>query len=91
MEQLSFDEITKGSREGTIDFVKKILARSDVTHLVKFINTMMDSSRLGESTFVVIGPGCTYKTLAEVKSQWLNDLPSERQYPISFYEKGDPK
>ena len=59
------------------------LARNPgTTQLVFFENQVLDSSHLGESSIVAIGPSCTYKTLTEVEGKWLHDLPSQRQHPM---------
>jgi len=33
-----------------------------------------------------VGPNCTYKTSADTDGKWLNDLPSQRQYPTMVAE-----
>jgi hypothetical protein len=55
--------------------------RPETTHLVYFENTVLDSSHLGESSVLAIGPRHTYQSLTDVEGKWLNDLPSQRQYP----------
>lgn len=54
------------------------------THLVLFENQQMDSSNFGNRTCLCVGPNNTYKTVEDVKSSHLNDLPSQRQYPTCF-------
>lgn len=53
-------------------------------YLVVFENQQFDSSSFGLQTCVLVGPAYTYKTLAQVESSWLNDLPSQRQYPTYY-------
>ena len=55
--------------------------------LVLFENLDMASSSFGDSTVVAIGPQNTFKSLSDCK--YLNDLPSQRQYPTHFIERAD--
>ncbi len=87
MKNVSLDSMLEDSTDEVRLKVREIVQRSDVTHLVKFQNQMLDSSSLGESSFVIIGPGCTFKNLDAVNGKWLKDLPSQRQYPVAFYAK----
>lgn len=65
----------------------EMLARDDVDGAICFENILIGSSRCGERSSVIYGPGCTYKTTDDVKGEHLNDLPSERQYPRYLYSK----
>ena len=47
----------------------------------------MSSSRLGERSAMPYGPDNTIKALDDVKGKWLNDLPSQRQYPVAVWKK----
>lgn len=67
--------------------IVEMLARDDVAGAIGFENVNMSSSRCGERTSVIYGPGCTYKSLDDVKGKWLYDLPSQRQYPQYAYAK----
>lgn len=60
------------------------------THLVFFQNTMLDSTHLGEWTILFAGPGCTYKTVAELEGQHLGDVPSRFMYPQYYVDLADP-
>jgi hypothetical protein len=75
------------SNSGTIENIVALQKDKGTTHLVLFQNVDFTSSDFGSSTIVAIGPNRTYKTLAEVFGKWLNDLPSQRQYPIAYWEK----
>ncbi len=55
-----------------------------VTDLVVFENQMFDSSLVGQQTAVSVGPGCLLKSKEDCEGKWLNDLPSQRQYPVAF-------
>lgn len=61
------------------------LAQSkDTDGFVVFENLDFCSSNFGQRTAVVYGKTRTYKTPDETISKHLNDLPNQRQYPISF-------
>lgn len=60
-------------------------------YAVLFVNQDLSSSKFGSWTVMVVGKDQTYKTLAEVESTHLFDLPSQRQYPIAYVELGGPK
>ena len=64
-----------------------LLDRDGVSAVVCFENVCMDSSALGERTALIVGPSCTYKNVDACEGQWLNDLPSQRQYPQFAVEK----
>ena len=57
----------------------------NATHLVLFQNVAFDSSAFGRQSLLFVGgPDNTYKSVAETEGVWLNDLPSQRQYPQTF-------
>ena len=57
--------------------------------LVVYENHDLSSSRLGDCTALLVGPGCTYSSVTEAPA-WLGDLPSERQQPIAFFSPQPP-
>jgi len=61
----------------------------DAEAVVLFENVTLDSSRLGERTVCIVGPGRGIPSVAECEGQWLNDLPSQRQYPQAFVPLGE--
>lgn len=67
--------------------IEALLKRSDVDGAILFENTNLSSSACGERTAVIFGPGCTYKSAGSAEGKWLNDLPSQRQYPRAAYVK----
>jgi hypothetical protein len=69
------------------DRLRRVASKEQVTCLVLFENQMFDSSEFGRRTAVMIGPPFTYKKLSDVEGGWLNDLPSQRQYPVAYWEK----
>ena len=54
------------------------------TAVVCFENLQLDSSCRGERTALVVGPNNTCKTPQDCADMHLNDLPSQRQYPVSY-------
>jgi len=67
--------------------IVEMLARDDVEGAIGFENMQMGSSQMGARTSVIYGPGCTFKSVDDVKGKHLNDLPSQRQYPRYVYSK----
>jgi hypothetical protein len=63
------------------------LQNDGVDALVGFENVNLSSSALGARTALTVGPGCTYKSVAEVEGQHLNDLPSQRMYAQYFVRR----
>lgn len=55
--------------------------------MIVFENLDVSSSRLGERSAMPFGPDNTIKSLDDVKGKWLNDLPSQRQYPVAVWRK----
>ena len=47
------------------------------------------SSRFGNRTAIKVGPGCQVETLEQALQIWLGDLPSQRQYPVAYWERGE--
>lgn len=67
------------------DKIEQSIVLNRAVAVVCFENPTMDSSAFGSRTALCVGPGCTYKTPEEVDGKWLNDLPSQRQYPTAFF------
>lgn len=61
--------------------------KSDAVGLVLFENKMLDSSSRGAMTAMLIGPTNTYKSVEECEGKYLNELPSQRQYPVAWVER----
>lgn len=61
--------------------------KSDAVGLVLFENKMFDSSSRGAMTAMLIGPTNTYKSAEECEGKYLNELPSQRQYPVAWVER----
>lgn len=93
MEELTFDELVSSfvpaevstfARESVIADIEDRIRRYSPTHLVLFRNLQVDSSAFGQAQILAVGPRNTHKTLDELEGGWLNDLPSQRQYPTHF-------
>ena len=52
--------------------------------VVRFQNVTLDSSSLGQTTYLKVGEGCTYAHIDDVSGHHLYDLPSQRQYPQEY-------
>lgn len=57
-----------------------------VAGLIAYENLNLDASARGARTSLRYGSACTCAR-REDAPPWLNDLPSQRQYPIAYYEK----
>lgn len=84
MKQITLAQLLKLFDAEVRPRIQAIAARTDASHLVVFENGQFDSSQAGARTAMLIGPGCTHKTLDAVRGQHLHDLPSQRQYPVSY-------
>ena len=60
----------------------------DARYIVVYRNIDFWSSRFGETSALRVGPGCQVESLEEALSIWLGDLPSQRQYPVAYWEGG---
>jgi hypothetical protein len=67
--------------------VLELLNQPGAEGVILFRNLQMDSSHLGEESFVAFGPGLSVVTIAQAEGKHLNDLPSLRQYPVEFARK----
>ena len=56
----------------------------EATHVVLFENQQLDSGQCGEQSAMPVGPNNTFKSVEDCKGKWLNDLPSQRQYPVAY-------
>ncbi len=56
----------------------------DATHMVCFEDVELRIKLDRARTAVVVGPANTFKSPADCEGKWLNDLPSQRQYPVSY-------
>jgi hypothetical protein len=82
LSQINLSQLLALMDECVRDRVLALARNPGTTHLVYFENNLLDSSHCGESGVVAVGPNNTLKSLAEVEGKWLNDLPSQREYPL---------
>lgn len=68
----------------TLDRLTETLDREDIAGIALYINMMMDSSSMGDTTLLKYGPTCSYQT-PEQLPPWLNDLPSQRRQLQGYY------
>jgi len=89
--------ITKVKKLASLDEVKAMFHPSvhdalerlalGARYIVVYENLDFWSSRFGERTALRVGPGCSVPSLEKALEIWLGDLPSERQYPVAYWEK----
>lgn len=84
MKELSKQELLSLMDRDVHDLIEKNIKKYQATHLVLFENQQMDSSAFGARTVMCVGKNNTYKTVEECEGKWLKDLPSQRQYAVSF-------
>lgn len=88
MKQLTLPELLELFDPEVHQQLKSLASRPGAS-LVVYENHNLSSSRLGDRTALLVGPGCTYGSVTEAPP-WLGDLPSERQQPIAFFTPRPP-
>jgi hypothetical protein len=86
MKQISYTELASHFHPEVHDSLERVASHPGATHLVLFQNQALDSANAGLCSALAIGPGCTRSSLEEAYAGHLNDLPSQRQYPIAHCE-----
>lgn len=86
LEKITMNQLLEMFAPSVHENLRRMEEREDVTHLVVFTNLDLSSSHRGEQTAMAIGPGCTYKTLDEIKDSHLGEVPSMFQYPTHYAE-----
>lgn len=84
MKELTKEEFLELFHPSVHKFLILLASKAEIEALVAFENTLMDSSKRGERAAVAVGPGRTFKSVLDCDGKWLNDLPSQRQYPVAF-------
>lgn len=84
MKEMQLQEFLNQFDESVHERIVALLNSPGTVAVVCFENKQMDSSQFGARSALVIGEGRTYTTLESVEGQHLNDLPSQRQYPVSY-------
>ena len=87
LKKLSWAEFLALFDESVYEDLTNARVTEGTSALVLFENLDMCSSQLGARTALRIGPGCSCSDLDKASKIWLNDLPSQRQYPCSYTEE----
>ena len=80
----SLDEVKAMFHPSVHDALERLARHA--RYIVVYENLDFWSSRFGERSALKVGPGCTVESLEKALSIYLGDLPSERQYPVAYYE-----
>lgn len=86
MKRISFEALLSEFDESVRPVIPARAQKLGATHVVVFENLDFCSSQLGKKTAVMVGPSCTYTSPEMCEGKWLNDLPSQRQYPTAYAE-----
>ena len=85
LKQLTRDEFLSHFDPSVHARIKAAVVRyPDAEAVVIFENVAFDSSAFGDRQALVVGPSNTFKSVEFCEGKWLNDLPSQRQYPQAF-------
>jgi hypothetical protein len=84
LKELKRDEFMAQFDESIHEAIDATAKRMEATHVVCFENVAFDSSRFGDRSALCVGPNNTYKSPDDCEGKWLNDLPSQRQYPQNY-------
>ena len=76
--------LERGRFDLSLALEEALQRKPDAIGLVLFENKMFDSSSRGAMTAMVIGPTNTYKSAEDCEGKYLNDMPSQRQYPVAW-------
>jgi len=82
--KLTKKEFLEKADQAAIAFEEGLKKKSDAIGIVLFENRMMDSTNYGRMTAMIIGPTNTFKSAEDCEGKFLNDLPSQRQYPVAW-------
>lgn len=76
--------------ESVHDRIREVMQRyPDAEAVVVFENVDFCSSQFGARSALPVGPSNTFKSVSDTEGKWLNDLPSQRQYPQAFCPRLD--
>lgn len=90
MKQLTAKEFLSLFDPSVHDQIKAAAKRyPNATAVVCFENLDMCSSELGHRSALVVGPDNTFTSVEDCRGKHLNDLPSQRQYPVSWCPTGE--
>lgn len=84
VKQITLEKLKEQMHPETWQKIDDLAERADA--LVLFVNQDFWSSNLGQRTVLAVGAEFTYKSVSELEGRHLNDLPSQRLYPVAFVE-----
>lgn len=84
MKQVTAEEFLKLFNKEVYNQIAESLANFQSDNVVCFENHDFSSSRFGDRSALGVGKNNTYKNIKECEGRWLNDLPSQRQYPTCY-------
>lgn len=88
MKEVSKEEFLELFDPSVHDKLREALERyPGAEGLVCFTNVAFDSSSFGKRTAIVVGPSNTFTSFKFCEGKWLNDLPSQRQYPDEYVKR----
>jgi len=71
-------------------FIASNRKKEDVTGVACLRCQVMDSSRFGQTTALIYGPTCTFKSVEQMEKQqggiYITGLPSSASFPINYTE-----
>lgn len=67
--------------------IRALLAREDVSAVICFEYLELSPTHSGRRAAMVVGPGCTYKTVEEVKDRPIGETPSVQKWAVAYYQK----
>lgn len=89
MEKVTVDEFMALFDDGVHDAIRAACRRFEATEVVCFENPALDSSACGDRTALPVGGPDSTHTLETADNGWLNDLPSQRQYPKVYVDAAE--
>ena len=91
VKKLSWSEFIAQFDESVRDAIAVSRKKDGVDGVVMLVNHVFDSSRFGDKTAMVYGPGCTYKSLQVIRDQrcgvYITGLPSSASFVESYTEE----
>ena len=90
VKKLSWSDFIKQYDDSVHGAIAQVRSKEGVTGVVTLQCEVMDSSRCGQLTAMIYGPGCTFKTVDDMLKLpggvYPTGLPSSASFPINFTE-----
>ena len=90
VKKLSWVEFLKQYDPSVHEAITFVRGKEGVTGVVTLQCEVLDSSRCGQITAIIYGPGCTFKTVDDMLKLpggvYPTGLPSSASFPINFTE-----